>query len=66
MDKEEFAYKDLDIGQFFYDTDTKHYGIKITSCRAYNIDMCCMYGFAGNHANDSDYKHYLKCDYEVW
>ena len=32
-DKEEFAYKDLDIGQFFY---------------------------------DSDFKHYIKCDYEVW
>lgn len=66
MDSEKFAYKDLDIGQFFYDTDTEHYGIKITSCRAYNIDDCRMYGFAFNHANNSDYKHYLKCEYEVY
>lgn len=64
-DNEKFAYKDLDIGQFFYDTNTNHYGIKISSCRAYNIDRRCMYGFAGNHANDSDYKHYLKCDYKA-
>ena len=25
-----------------------------------------MYGFAFNHANDSDWKQYLKCEYEVW
>lgn len=67
MDDEKlFAYKDLDIGQFFYDTATKHYGIKITSCRAYNLNECRMYGFFGNHANDSDYKHYEKCVYGIW
>ena len=61
-----YAYKDLDIGQFFFDVRTKHYGIKLSSRRAYNIDRCCVYGFAYNHANDSDEKAYAKCDYEVW
>ena len=66
MEGNELAYKDLDIGQFFYDTATKHYGIKLSSTRAFDLDHCCVYGFAFNKANDSDWKHYLKCDYEVW
>lgn len=65
MDQPLYAYKDLDIGQFFFDIRTKHYGIKLTSCRAYDIDHCRVYGFFGNHANDSDDKAYIKCDYEV-
>lgn len=64
--KRPFAYKDLDIGQFFFDASSKHYGIKLSSCRAYNIDECRVYGFFGNHANDSDDQRYYKCDFEVW
>ena len=61
-----FSFKEMDIGTFFYDTWSKHYGIKLSSCRAYNIDSKCVYGFAGNHADDTDNKHYLVCDYEVY
>lgn len=64
--KRPFAYKELDIGQFFFDASSKHYGIKLSSCRAYNIDECRVYGFAYNHANDSDDQRYYKCEFEVW
>lgn len=65
MKQQLYAYKDLDIGQFFFDVRTKHYGIKLSSCRAYNIDKCYVYGFYRNHANDSDEKAYAKCDFYV-
>lgn len=61
-----WRYKDLDIGQCYFDTATKHYGIKLTSCRAYNLDECHVYGFAGNHENDSDDRRYLKANLEWW
>lgn len=61
-----WRYKDLDIGQCYYDTATKHFGIKLTSCRAYNLDEKRVYGFAGNHENDSEDRRYLKSDLEWW
>lgn len=61
-----WRYKDLDIGQCYFDTATKHFGIKLTSCRAYNLDEKRVYGFADNHANDSDDRRYLKANLEWW
>lgn len=61
-----WRYKDLDIGQCYFDTATQHFGIKLTSCRAYNLDECRVYGFAGNHANDSEDRRYLKAQIEWW
>lgn len=61
-----WRYKDLDIGQCYFDAATKHFGIKLTSCRAYNLDEKHVYGFAGNHANDSEDRRYLKADMEWW
>ena len=61
-----WRYKDLDIGQCYFDTATQHFGIKLTSCRAYNLDERCVYGFAYNHANDSEDRRYLKANMEWW
>ena len=64
--KRYFAYKDLDIGQAFFDVSSKHYGIKLSPARAYDIDHKRVYGFYGNHANDSDDYRYLLADIEVF
>ena len=61
-----WRYKDLDIGQCYFDTATMHFGIKLTSCRAYNLDEKHVYGFAGNHENDSEDRRYLKANIEWW
>ena len=61
-----WRYKDLDIGQCYFDVATKHFGIKLTSCRAYNLDEKHVYGFAGNHENDSEDRRYLKANMEWW
>lgn len=61
-----WRYKDLDIGQCYFDTATQHFGIKLTSCRAYNLDEKHVYGFAGNHENDSEDRRYLKANMEWW
>lgn len=64
--KYQWRYKDLDIGQCYFDTATQHFGIKLTSCRAYNLDEKRVYGFAGNHENDSEDRRYLKANMEWW
>ena len=61
-----WRYKDLDIGQCYFDIATQHFGIKLTSCRAYNLDDKHVYGFAFNHANDSEDRRYLKANMEWW
>ena len=61
-----YRYKDLDIGDFFYDKSNNHYGIKLSSCRAFNLDYKCVYGFSSYYANNSNEFKYLKCQYEVW
>ena len=64
-----YSYKELDVGQFFLETINGkpwHYGIKLSPCRYFDLDLNHVFGFADNKINDSDTKMYLKCDYEVW
>ena len=66
MNKKRFSYKELDVGDFFFNLDTGNYGIKISSKRYFNLDHNRVYGFYGGMSNDSNHKVYIKCDWEVW
>lgn len=66
MDNCLFSYKQLDVGDFFFDSLTQKYGIKLSPARYLNLDVKRVYGFAENHANDSDEKRYMKANAEWW
>lgn len=61
-----YAYKDLDVGDFYYDTLTKCYCIKLSPARFFNLDDSKVRGFADNHANDSEEKTCCKANAEWW
>lgn len=66
MNNNNYSYKELDVGDFFFNLDTGNYGIKISSKRYFNLDHKRVYGFYGGMSNDSNRKVYYKCSWEVW
>lgn len=66
MSHDYFSYKELEVGDFFFNLDTKSYGIKLSPKRYFNFDHKRVYGFYGGRSNDSNRKVYAKCDWEVW
>jgi len=66
MDNCLFAYKQLDVGAFYFDTLTKNYCIKLSPARYFDLDHNRVSGFTDNHANDSDEKRYMKANAEWW
>ena len=66
MDNSLFAYKQLDVGAFYFDTLTKKFCIKLSPARYFDLDKNRVSGFIDNHANDSDEKRYMKANAEWW
>ena len=61
-----YSYKELNVGDFYYDTLTKCYCIKLSPARFFNLDDNRVSGFTDNHANDSEEKRYCKANAEWW
>ena len=61
-----FSYVQLDVGDFYYDTLTQKYCIKLSPARYFNLDDKRVSGFTDNHANDSDEKRYCRANAEWW
>lgn len=63
-DKELYGFLDLDIGDFFYNTRAKFYGIKVSRYMYFDIEEKCLSRLDHNYITNN--KIYFKCDYEVW
>lgn len=66
MDNRLFSYIQLDVGDFYFDTLTQNYCIKLSPARYFDLNHTRVSGFTDNHANDSDEKRYIKANAEWW
>lgn len=61
---EKVFFADMDIGQFFYDTDIKIYGVKISRGSYFDLTHNCIKRL--NENGITSRKVYYLCDYEVF
>lgn len=59
-----YGFLDLDIGDFFYNTRMKFFGIKVSRYMYFDIDQKYLSKLDPKYITND--KIYLKCDYEVW
>ena len=64
MNDKYYGFLDLDIGDLFYNTRTKFYGIKVSRYMFFDIEKRYLSKLDSKYIMND--KIYLKCDFEVW
>lgn len=59
-----YNFKELEIGQFYFNDDTKSYYIKISNLTAFDLENNKV-RYMGKYVN-INVNNCLLCDYEVW
>lgn len=61
-----YKYKELKTGDWFYNVETKKYGLKLSEGRYFDYKQKKVFGFYGNKRNTSDRYVYIKANCEVY